>query len=1079
MELYNFPILIITAVLVVVLYKYYKALNGRIRVFSITSFFCLCYLVYALIGSALMNCMKFEAEENSGIYSHPDDVFSVWLYTAMGIVFLFLGFTLAHYVYGKRFPIKKMQANSSNSPIIKNRYDLSSKNYNWILCLFLFSVAILIIYRHIIGGFPLENIFSGLKGAELALLRSDATNNFSGKLYRYVMFMEVLPMFLFILVSFIKEPNMTKKWKILYFMLMAYNILYALITLQKAPIINFIILCYIIYTFKEREIKKKPLIIVGLLSVVLIVLMYVFFMGVSDETPASEILAGALHRIFISSIMPFYWYIRFTNEHGLLWGLTFPNPAGILPFEHFRLTVEIMNYARGFEGDTVGTMPTVFIGEMYSNFGVIGIILSSIIVGFFLQTLDIFFWRKMSLRKSALWATLFVYLMIHCYHYTISSISGIIIDTSLYFVAFITYWYMRRERHYLNTHNRQKQIPGQLVHAQQLAVIFFPLLMIGCTHSDNDSLYVEENYTGNAEYTVRDSCISANGLHKISTFVTSRSGMGVSVDGQWKRYDDVAVRYYPIISDDGHYAWCQQLSGSGYDVMWNGKSILHSGASLDMLTGGSSTAVCVQADTGQMITRIFLIDMQTGVCSPIVVWRNVFVEEIARIGDDVYGVVASRYDSSGNKIYSMTRFDGKTMAIETIVENEPSMLSFQKCTDSDASFIDFVDCPQNEKYLFHAIREYMKGDAFAFGNDFRGRIAWNESYRLRGLCELYKKTGNAAVKKSCNKIVSGIMNSRNRLTGVPEDEWNPNSLWASKSYSIGNAPVSIIVENCETLSALLYACNEGAVNSREVVTTAKEAFEYYDQWYKDGHYYLPYSFPMSFDGILVPWNWQNAMAEVCLGLYVETGEQKYLTRCNELISTFKAEWVESGDRIYWHYWPVSFYQGWTDDGKSKNTPSLAQQEDNLYEDASHAGISVRLLCRYADVVPNGLVTKEMIRKIEGNMKYFCFADGFSRFISGDDNYVPRAWHYWISPYFSYLHNDEFEKYVSQGYLKCFPSWDSSGALFAYAKMYQSNLSAGGISVKRKLLAPDGTLSDMEEFSLSNADLWSYLGVGNN
>lgn len=443
--MYNFHLIVFTGALIYLLYRYYRALNGKIKMFSISFYFCLWYVIYNLVGSTLLNCMRFEYEANVGIYSHSGLLFNMWIYTIMGFVGLFIGFSFSHYLYGKHMHIKDIKIRATKTNILQNQYDSSIRNFYFILLLFFLSVAVLLYYRHEIGGFPLESILLGLQGSDLALLRSDATNNFSGKYYRYVLFMEVLPMFLFIFVSFIKSNK--RKWKLLYSILGGYNIVWALITLQKAPIINFILLCYIIYSFKEKEIKKKPLIISACISIPIIVLMYVFFMGVSGELPISELIELPLHRIFIDAIIPFYWYIKYTNEFGFLYGASFPNPGGIFPFEHFSLTKELSTYVNG-ASDVVGSMPTVFIGEMYSNFGVIGIVISSIAVGFILQTLDILFWKKMSRRKSVLISTLYIFMITYLYRYTFSGISGIIFDANLYFVLILTLLFYRREKRF-------------------------------------------------------------------------------------------------------------------------------------------------------------------------------------------------------------------------------------------------------------------------------------------------------------------------------------------------------------------------------------------------------------------------------------------------------------------------------------------------------------------------------------------------------------------------------------------------------------------------------------------------------
>ncbi len=58
---------------------------------------------------------------------------------------------------------------------------------------------------------------------------------------------------------------------------------------------------------------------------------------------------------------------------------------GILPFEPFRMTVEVMNWVNPNSNGVVGSMPTVFWAEAYANFGIIGVC----IVPFLLALLSI------------------------------------------------------------------------------------------------------------------------------------------------------------------------------------------------------------------------------------------------------------------------------------------------------------------------------------------------------------------------------------------------------------------------------------------------------------------------------------------------------------------------------------------------------------------------------------------------------------------------------------------------------------------------------------------------------------------
>ena len=582
----------------------------------------------------------------------------------------------------------------------------------------------------------------------------------------------------------------------------------------------------------------------------------------------------------------------------------------------------------------------------------------------------------------------------------------------------------------------------------------------------------------------RELSVSPDGKHSISVFV-ARLGMGISIDGVEHLYDDCTVRFCPAIDDEGNFIWIQETKGKGYDVMWMDKSVRHSSACIDHLTVSGTKAVTVESfnsNTGSNSTAIYVIDMSSGECENILKLSNEYIEETCRYGNGMFGALTSRFDNDGNKQYFLYRIDGNALVAECIAENLTSLASFPidaTVPAPDRMTVDCIKISDNDRYLYNALKLYKGGnDAFAYGNDFRGRMAWDESYRLRGLCELYKKTKDDRFKKRANEVAAAMLEGRNGQVGITEDEWNPDYLWSSKVYSIGNVAICTLVENSEILSALLYACNEGVIsNKKGVVEAAKKAYEYYDKWYWGGHYYLPKGMPSTGDGIMVPWNHQNSFAEVALGLYVETGEQQYLKRCEELVTVFKNDWKEESDRIYWHYWPTEIYSGWTDDGRSVNWSSNPASEDNLYEDASNAGISVRLLSRYVEMMPNGVVGKNMLRKIESNMKYFCFKDGFSRFISGDVAYSPKAWHYWVSPNFTYLQNTEFEKYVRQGYLRCFPLWDSQGAFFANAKLYQGSTVC--VKVERRTLDDSKRMISEMTFELSGNDLYEYIGISDN
>ena len=163
-----------------------------------------------------------------------------------------------------------------------------------------------------------------------------------------------------------------------------------------------------------------------------LVLFYVYFMGSHNPIAA---LMSVFSRAFTGGIQPAYHYLEFFPEHhGFLLGRSFPNPAGLLPFEPYRLTVEIMNWRFPDLAGTgvVGSMPTVFWGELYANFRVVGVIIMPFFVGIGLYVISFF---ASKLENTPFKVGLLVWLILHYKTLAETGISGFIIDFYLFGVV--------------------------------------------------------------------------------------------------------------------------------------------------------------------------------------------------------------------------------------------------------------------------------------------------------------------------------------------------------------------------------------------------------------------------------------------------------------------------------------------------------------------------------------------------------------------------------------------------------------------------------------------------------------------
>ena len=300
----------------------------------------------------------------------------------------------------------------SYSAIVYGFRPLSKKETSAILILLLFVFTILLLY---LSKTPKVALFIAIFEGEMhdsKIIRSMMSNDFPGKYHWYSVFMhDVANVITFI---FFAEwlRNKRKTVLILFFIAFVLSAFSALMTAEKAPFIWLLIGLFLVYTIVKKSgvVAIKHLLIVFILVFFIITLFYMFIMGYMDVDKA---ISSVVSRAFAGSISPAYFYIEFIPKYqDFLWGRSFTNPGGVLPFEPYRLTVEVANWKfphlakQGF----VSSSPAVYWAEMYANFGTAGIFAAPVIVGFALYMIS-FFINK--LENSPIKVGLLVWLLIH------------------------------------------------------------------------------------------------------------------------------------------------------------------------------------------------------------------------------------------------------------------------------------------------------------------------------------------------------------------------------------------------------------------------------------------------------------------------------------------------------------------------------------------------------------------------------------------------------------------------------------------------------------------------------------------
>jgi hypothetical protein len=212
----------------------------------------------------------------------------------------------------------------------------------------------------------------------------------------------------------------------------------ATMAIEKAPFIFLLVMLYLtIVVCKGGEYWQALAKYVVVTMVGFITIFYIYFVG--QEGIASSMYSIAT-RVFSGQIAPAYYYIDlFPSRINYLLGASLPNPGGLLPFHVYPLTMEVVNYMfpDSILKGIVGSAPTVFWSEMYANFGLIGIIFSSFLVG-----IGLFFISHIlsSLRLSPPVIAATVSLAMHYKDLSGTSLASYLFDSYLFIISAVTFF---------------------------------------------------------------------------------------------------------------------------------------------------------------------------------------------------------------------------------------------------------------------------------------------------------------------------------------------------------------------------------------------------------------------------------------------------------------------------------------------------------------------------------------------------------------------------------------------------------------------------------------------------------------
>lgn len=341
-----------------------------LRRVSIPSLLIVVYILVAYIGVLPLYFGWDEERLALGVVD-PDIILKMFIYSALTLVLMIAGFIFAHRCLRlacKTFEVKRMRPTRFNERMI-------------FVILLAISTAVLLLYLKRVPSIALLVTQQGDVGAS-ALARNQMSTTFSGTYWHYQLFFG--PMLQLACVFFYADyRNSRRVTSVILFMgAFAVTAFASLMTIEKGPFVELLFALYLTYAISRGGDYWQPgAKYVVILAIGALVTMYMVFLGI---TSAAEGVTQTVFRILTGQITPAYFYLDiFPRVHGYLYGTSFPNPGGLLPFNSFDLTKFVSGYMYPVSTNLgiVGTAPTVFWAEMYANFGTAGVLVAPFPVG--------------------------------------------------------------------------------------------------------------------------------------------------------------------------------------------------------------------------------------------------------------------------------------------------------------------------------------------------------------------------------------------------------------------------------------------------------------------------------------------------------------------------------------------------------------------------------------------------------------------------------------------------------------------------------------------------------------------------
>ena len=375
----------VVAILVIGLSTYlFKRASGtlKINLLNTSNFVFYSLLVFEFIGVTLVY-LGFRDHYLIQRISSDETINNTYWCMAYTMIVLPIAIILANKFLFKIKDIKSLYLDNLKEETSLENKNTQNKFFVLIVVGLLICLIATIYVFYCIGYVPLFKYLDS--SFDFATERVNVNRNFDGNIYvKNIIMLIITPILSYIAYIYMRTTK-EKKWIILFAISFILNIFIKTYDFSKSPLIYYICYFFIIEVMLGKTFKLKKVIPFIIVAITLVVIFYTVIMGYDGKL--ISLSNGPLSRVFISQAGALFLHFdAFPDRIDYLNGHSFPPftkiffGEGEYDVRSGREVMELYN-PTAVENGTAGVLSTVFLGEAYANFGLIGVIVAPIIVG--------------------------------------------------------------------------------------------------------------------------------------------------------------------------------------------------------------------------------------------------------------------------------------------------------------------------------------------------------------------------------------------------------------------------------------------------------------------------------------------------------------------------------------------------------------------------------------------------------------------------------------------------------------------------------------------------------------------------